>query len=86
MAKGKGKSNKLKIRNIESNRVRRIKLEIRKCEKKMEKLLRLYTEGKKRWKLQGGEKVETNKLQGIMPDGKRHKALLAHIEELKGKV
>jgi len=86
MAKGKGKSNKIKIRNTESNRLRRINAEIKKCEKKMEKLLKLHEQDKKRYKLQKNKKVEIDKTQGIMPDSKRHKALLVHIKSLKEKV
>jgi len=87
MAKGKKKSGKVKSRNTETNKLRRVQAEIKNCEKKVEKLLRLHADGKKRWTLdKKGNKVELDKLQGMAPNSKRHQALLAHIEFLKNKV
>jgi len=80
------KAKKGKIRNIEGNRIRRIKREIKRCEGKMLKLLKLHEEGKKRWKFVDGEKVELNKTQGLIDGCKRHEALHTHIKFLKGKV
>ena len=84
--KGKSKSGKLKIRNEASNRIRRIKSEINKCEKKLNKLLARFSEGKKRWKLKGKKKEPIDKLQGIAPGSKRHERLEAHISFLKALV
>lgn len=87
MAKGKKKSGKVKTRNTEVNKIRRINSEIKECEKKIEKLLRFHSEGRKRWTTdEKGNKVELDKVQGFAKDSARHKALLAHIKFLKEKV
>lgn len=80
----KGKTGKTKVRNTENNRVRKIKAEIHKCEKKLKKLLARFEDGKKRWKWKGRKvKEPINKLQGIAPNSKRHEKLNAHISSLK---
>ena len=84
--KGKSKSGELKVRNIERNRVRRIKAEIHRCEKKLKKLLAMFSEGKKRWKLKGKNKELIDKPQGIAPGSKRHERLEAHIKNLRALV
>lgn len=82
MAKGRRKkAHNIGHANASSNRERRIKTEIRRCTKKMEKLLRLFAEGKPR---NCGDKVR--KIQGMKPGSKRHKALQSHISTLQGKV
>jgi hypothetical protein len=87
MAKGKKKSSKVKIRHIGENRLRRIQTEINKCVKKLKKLLQLHESGKKCWSLnKKGERVESNKTQGIIPESKRHKALRTYINMLKSKL
>jgi len=82
MAKGR-KSGKGTIghANFSGNKNRRIKKEIHKHTKKMEKLLRLFVEGKERHC-----KDTKRKIQGIVKDSKRHKAIQSHIEMLKGMV
>lgn len=70
MAKKKGKSGKIKVRHTEENRLRRIETEVKKCEKKMTKLLQRNEDGKK----------------GIVPGGERHKRLQDHIKFLKSKI
>jgi ribosome-associated translation inhibitor RaiA len=67
----------------------KIKAEIKKCEKKLKKLLALHEDGKQRWKLdRKGRRVELkiSKTQGIIKGSKRHEKLLAHIEKLKSQV
>jgi hypothetical protein len=86
MGKGKKSSGKAKIRNIESNRIMRIKREIRNCEKKLKKLLARFEEGKSRWKWKGRKKELVEKRQGIAPNSKRHERLEAHIKSLRGLV
>jgi hypothetical protein len=66
----KKKTKKLKIRNIEGNRIRRIKTEVKKSEKKMNKLLKRHKEDKK----------------GLVPNSERHKKLKAYIGFLKNKL
>jgi hypothetical protein len=79
----KSNSNKRTIghANFASNRIRRIKAEAKRCEKKMNKLLRLYEEERPR---NCGDKVR--KTQGMAPDSQRHKKLKAYIASLRGKV
>lgn len=84
---GKEKSKKLKIHNVERNRIRRIKMEIKKCEKRLKKLLARFAESKKRWKWKGRKKTEPiDKLQGIAPKSERHERLEAHIKGLRALV
>ena len=84
MAKASGK---VKARNTESNRFRRIQSEITKCEKRIKKLLRLHEEGRKRWKCDRKKnKIELNKLQGMCPNSPRHEAMLNHLKLLRGKI
>ena len=82
MARGrKKKQRNIGHANFAFNRERRIKTEINRSTKKMEKLLRLYAEERPR---NSGDTVR--KIQGIKPGSKRHKALQAHISTLKGKL
>ena len=67
--------------NLVTNKERRIKAEIKQCEKKMEKLLKLYKDGRQR---HCGDKVR--KIQGMASGSKRHKALQSYIAKLKDKV
>ncbi len=66
----KGKTTKLKVRDIEGNRIRRIKTEAKKSERKMAHLLKRNKDGKK----------------GIIPGGERHKKLQSYISFLKAKL
>jgi hypothetical protein len=82
MGKGrKKKQHSIGHANFATNRVRRIKMEIRKTERKMEKLLRLFREGKQR---SSGDAVR--KIQGIKEGSQRHKNLQSHISVLRGKL
>lgn len=83
MAKEKKKSGKAKIRNTASNRIMRIKREVRKCEKKLKKLLTRYEEGKVCWRWKGKKKEPIEWRQGIVPGSKRHERLEAHIKSLR---
>jgi hypothetical protein len=83
MGKEKKGSSKTKIRNTASNRIMKIKREIRKYEKKLKKLLARFEEGKSRWKWKGKKKELIEKRQGIVPGSKRHERLEAHIESLR---
>ena len=67
--------------NFSSNRICRIKAEIKKAEKKMKKLLRLFTDGKPRHC-----RDTVRKTQGMVAGSQRHKNLQAHISMLKGKI
>ena len=85
----KEKKKKLKHCDTASNKRDRIKREIKKAQKKLEKLLKLHTEGKKRWtRDRKGNKIDRkdNKTQGIISGSKRHKGLLEHITQLKSQV
>lgn len=82
MAKGRRKkAHNIGHANNFANRTRRLKTEVHKAEKKMEKLLRLFKEERPR---NCGDTVR--KIQGIAPGSKRHKSLQAHISFLKGKM
>lgn len=82
MARGRKKrQHNIGHANHASNRERRIKTEINKATKKMEKLLRLYEEGRPR-----NSSDTVRKIQGIKPGSQRHKNLQAHISTLKGKL
>lgn len=70
---------------------RNLKSEINWAEKKMKKLLARHEAGTKRWTLDKGpkgrvERKELNQTQGIMPDSKRHKGLIAHIDRMKSRL
>jgi hypothetical protein len=85
----KGKTKKVKNRNTAGNRQRRIKGEIRKCQRKLDKLLKLHEEGKQRWTYdRKGNRVDLKiaRTQGIISGSKRHTNLSAHIERLKSQV
>lgn len=82
MARGrKKKTRNIGHANFADNRERRIQTEIRRCTKKMEKLLRLFSEGRPR---NSGDTVR--KIQGIKPGSQRHKNLQAHISRLESKL
>jgi len=81
MAKGSKSKSTIGHANFEVNRLRHIEAEIKKAEKKMAKLLRLFSDGKPR---HCGDKVR--KIQGMMSGSQRHKNLQAHISVLKGKL
>lgn len=75
-----------KVSKKPENRLRRMATEISRCEKKLAKLLGRYESGIKRWTLnKKGNKVDRklNKLQGIVTESKRHKALHDHIASMK---
>lgn len=85
MPSAKNKRTK-RISDKPANRKRRLSTEIRQCEKKLKKLLALYESGRDRWTLdRKGNKVprKLNRIQGIVPDSKRHKALRSHIDKMK---
>ena len=85
----KGKTKRVKNRDTAGNKQRRIKTEIKKCQKKLDKLLKLHEDGKKRWTLdRKGNKIDRkiNRTQGIISGSKRHKNLLEHIVRLKSQV
>ena len=80
---------KVKKDNKLENTERRIQAEIKKCTKKLEKLLRLHEENRLRWKLnRKGKRVELKvpKTQGIIKGSKRYIKLVEHIEKLKSQV
>lgn len=81
MAGRKKKKHCIGHANFSTNRIRRIKVEIHKAEKKMEKLLRLFNDGKLR-----NSSDTVRKIQGIKSGCQRHKNLQAHISMLKGKL
>jgi hypothetical protein len=80
MASG-DKSKRIGHANTSTNRIRKIEFEVKRSEKKMVKLLRLFNEGRPR---HCGDKVR--KIQGIKSGSKRHKNLQSHIDMLKGKL
>jgi hypothetical protein len=85
----KGKTKKTKNYNAIENKTRKIKAEVKKYEKKLQKLLNLHEEGKLRWKLdRKGQRTDLipTKTQGIIKSSKRHNGLVAHIERLKAQV
>jgi len=78
-----------KISEKPANRRRRLKTEIRQCERKLKKLLNLYESDRERWTLDGkGNKIprKLNKIQGIVPDSKRHKGSRSHIDKMKARL
>lgn len=80
MAKGKtSKQHNVGHANHASNRIMKIKREIKKAEKKMEKLLQLFKKNKQR---DCGDTIR--KVQGIKEGSKRHINLQEHISTLKG--
>lgn len=83
------KAKKIKAFNAPANKQRRIKKEIKKYQKKLDKLLRLHKEGRQRWTTnRKGDKIglKVPKTQGIISGSKRHEGLLAHINNLKSQV
>ncbi len=75
--------------NKTKNTQRRIQKEIKKCKKKLIKLLSLHEEGKGRWSLnRKGKKTKRKitKTQGIIKGSKRHKKLLAYIKKLESQI
>ena len=82
MARGrKKKQHKIGHANYLDNKNRRLKTEVNKAIKKMEKLLRLFEEGRPR-----NSSDIVRKIQGIKSGSKRHERLQAHISFLKGKL
>jgi hypothetical protein len=76
---------------------RNLRSEINKTEKKVEKLLRLYTEGRQKknqlWSVRAEDgSVEKHvlgkkpRLQGIRRDGEHHKKLLNHLKRLQARL
>lgn len=68
--------------------VRNLKREIKKCEKKMQKLLKLYEIERPRWKVVNGKREDRKlrKFQGMPSGSKRHNALKSHIDRMKARL
>jgi hypothetical protein len=85
MPSAKNKRSKINVDRGVSTR-QNLKSEIRKVEKKMNKLLARNANGIKRWKLSRTEKKEIIKLQGFAPESSRHVGMQAHIKTMKSRL
>jgi hypothetical protein len=77
------KRKKLNIghRNHNNNRIRNIGTEANRAEKKMEKLLKLFKDGRLR---SSGDKIR--KIQGMEKGSKRHQSLQGYVKSLRDKI